>query len=148
MKSHIVPLALCALLPVSGSAAAESTLLDLGRLQYQAAYEAARMTVLAVDAEGRPLTVLLRIDHGKFLPPHGAEGGLRVLTVVSGTLSWGDGKEVDAAKERSFGPGSVIVVPARGGEHWAAARHGDVLLQVVMVRDGRLSPAVGAQLEP
>jgi len=63
---------------------------------------------------------------GQFLPPHGAPGPTRLLTVVSGTLSWGDGNKIDPAAERTFGPGSVIIVPAQGGEHWAAARQDDV----------------------
>ena len=87
-----------------------------------------------------------RIAKGQFVPPHGAGGPLRVLTVVSGTLSWGDGHAVDEAAERNFGPGSVIVLPAGGGEHWAAARHDDVLLQIVVLREGKLAPEAAAQL--
>jgi len=139
-------LAALASLLVPGMAAADSTLLDLGQLRYQPVYDAAERTVLALDSEGRPLTALLRIAKGQFLPPHGAEGGLRVLTVLAGTLSWGDGDKVDPAAEKTFGPGSVIVVPAAGGEHWAAARQDDVLLQVVMVRQGKLAPEAAAQL--
>lgn len=139
-------LAALASLFVPGMAAADSTLLDLGQLRYQTVHDAAERSVLAFDSEGRPLTALLRIAKGQFLPPHGAEGGLRVLTVVSGTLSWGDGNKVDPAAERTFGPGSVIILPASGGEHWAAAREDDVLLQVVLVRDGKLAGEAGAQV--
>ncbi|MEZ5531783.1 MAG: hypothetical protein R3E69_05320 [Steroidobacteraceae bacterium] len=135
-----------ATLALPSLAAAGSTLLDLDRLRYDTVYDAARRTILAVDAQGRPLTLLLRIAKGQFLPPHGAEGGLRVLTVVSGTLSWGDGNKVDPAAELTFGPGSVIILPASGGEHWAAAREDDVLLQVVLVRDGKLAGEAGAQV--
>lgn len=132
---------------VPGMAAADSTLLDLGQLRYQTVHDAAERSVLAFDSEWRPLTALLRIAKGQFLPPHGAEGGLRVLTVLSGTLSWGDGNKVDPAAEHTFGPGSVIIVPAAGGEHWAAARQDDVLLQVVIVRQGKLAAEAAAQLE-
>ncbi|HNS27010.1 MAG TPA: hypothetical protein PKN91_02700 [Steroidobacteraceae bacterium] len=147
MRHRTVLLAALASLIVPGMAAADSTLLELERLNYETVYVAARRTVLALDSEGRPLTALLRIAKGQFLPPHGAEGGLRVLTVLSGTLSWGDGAKVDLAAERTFGPGSVIVVPAAGGGHWAAARQDDVLLQIVMVRQGKLAPEAAAQLE-
>jgi len=147
MKHRTVLLAALASPLVPGMAAADSTLLDLERLQYQTVYVAAERTVLALDGEGRPLTALLRIAKGRFLPPHGAEGGLRVLTVLSGTLSWGDGDKVDPAAERTYGPGSVIIVPAAGGGHWAAARQDDVLLQVVMVRQGKLAPEAAAQLD-
>ncbi|MGD9597979.1 MAG: hypothetical protein AB7G76_01795 [Steroidobacteraceae bacterium] len=139
MNHRALLLGTLATLAAPALAPAGSTLLDLGQLHYDTVYEAARRTVLAVDAQGRPLTLLLRIAKGQFLPPHGAGGGLRVLTVVSGTLSWGDGNKVDPAAERTFGPGSVIILPASGGEHWAAAREGEVLLQVVMVRDGKLA---------
>lgn len=131
-----------------GMAAAKSTKLDIDRLAYETVHDAAQRGVIAVDSEGRPLTFLLRIKKGNFLPPHGASGPIRLLTVVSGTLSWGDGNAVDRAAERTFGPGSVIVVPAEGGEHWAAARHNDVILQAVVVRDGALSPEAAAQLVP
>jgi quercetin dioxygenase-like cupin family protein len=147
MRHRTVLLAALTSLFVPGMAAADSTLLDLERLNYETVYVAAQRTVLALDNAGRPLTALLRIAKGQFLPPHGAEGGLRVLTVLSGTLSWGDGAKVDLAAERRFGPGSVIIVPAAGGEHWAAARQDDVLLQIVMVRQGKLAPEAAAQLE-
>lgn len=139
----ILAAALVAGLPVAASA--QSTRLDLDALAFDVVHDAARRTILATDAEGRPLTALLRIANGQSLPPHGAAGGSRLLTVVSGTLSWGDGNNVDRAAERRFGPGSVILVPAECGEHWAAARDGDVLLQVVFVR-GTLAPTVHGQL--
>jgi len=147
MKHRTVLLAALASLLAPGMAAADSILLDLDQLRYQTVYDAAQRTVLALDSEGRPLTALLRINKGQFLPPHGAEGGLRVLTVLSGTLIWGDGAKVDPAVERTFGPGSVIIVPAAGGEHWATAKQDDVLLQVVMVRQGKLAPEAAAQLK-
>jgi len=146
MKHRLVSCAVAALLAGPGAAAAGSTQLDIDKLQYDTVYDVARRGVLAVDSQGKPLTLLLRIGKGQFLPPHGANGGIRLLTVVSGTLSWGDGSEVAPAAERSFGPGSVIVVPAQGGEHWAAAREDDVLLQIVIVGDGALAPSAAAQV--
>lgn len=131
-----------------GVASARSTQLDIDQLRYDTVHDAARRGVIAVDSQGRPLTFLLRIEKGQFLPPHGATGPIRLLTVVSGTLSWGDGNKVDPAAERIFGPGSIIIVPARGGEHWAAARHDDVILQAVVVHDGALAPEAAAQAAP
>ncbi|WP_337188064.1 hypothetical protein [Phenylobacterium sp.] len=98
------------------------------------------LDALMVSATGRsmPGTAL-----GQVLPSHGAGGGVRVLTMLSGALSWGDG-DMDAAAERAVGPGSIIVVLAQGGEHWAAARKDDVLLQGVLVGDGALAPEAAA----
>lgn len=148
MMKHVAILAALSSFFVPGLASADSTLLDIDQLRYEQVYEVAQRAILATDGEGRPLSILLRIAKGQFLPPHGAGGPLRVLTVLSGTLSWGDGRDVDPAVERAFGPGSVIVLPATGGEHWAAARHDDVLLQVVMIRGGKLSAEAAAQLAP
>lgn len=143
---RLAALAALASLALPGLATADSTRLELDKLRYETVYDVAQQAVLAVDTAGRPLTALLRIAKGQFVPPHGAGGPLRVLTIVSGTLSWGDGHTVDEAVERSFGPGSVIVLPAGGGEHWAAARHDDVLLQIVVLRAGKLAPEAAAQL--
>lgn len=147
MKSGIILLA-AASLAIPGMASAKSTQLDIDQLRYDTVHDAARRGVIAVDSQGRPLTFLLRIEKGQFLPPHGATGPIRLLTVVSGTLSWGDGNKVDPAAERTFGPGSIIIVPAQGGEHWAAARHDDVILQAVVVHDGALAPEAAAQAAP
>jgi len=148
MNHPILLLAAAASLAMPGLASAKSTRLELDQLSYDVVHDAAERGILAVDKDGQPLSFLLRIAKGQFLPPHGATGPIRLLTVVSGTLSWGDGNEVDPAAERSFGPGSVIVIPAQGGEHWAAARTDDVLLQVVVVREGALSPSASAQVAP
>lgn len=147
MKHRAALFAAIASLAVTGIALADATPLDLDQLRYDTVHEVARRAVLAVDGEGRPVTFLLRIANGQFLPPHGGAGPLRILTVVTGTLSWGDGRQVSEAVEHRYGPGSVIVIPASGGVHWAAARDGDVLLQVVVVRDGKLAPAAAAQPE-
>lgn len=148
--TYRIPLlvAAIAVLALPGMASAKSTRLDIDQLRYDVVHDGARRTVLAVDSEGRPLSVLLRIGKGQVLPPHGENGGVRLLTVISGTLSWGDGDKVDPVAERDFGPGSVIVIPARGGVHWAAARRDDVLIQVVVVGAGALSPDASAQVAP
>ena len=145
---HLIFVALAATLAVPSVTSAKSTRLDIEQLRYEAVHDAAQRGIIALDREGRPLTFLLRIKKGNFLPPHGASGPIRLLTVVSGTLSWGDGNKVDPAAERTFGPGSVIMVPTQGGEHWAAARHDDVILQAVLVHEGTLAPEAAAQLTP
>ncbi|WP_374579584.1 hypothetical protein [Phenylobacterium sp.] len=148
MKHRILLLAAVAALVGPGAAQAKSARLDIEQLSYDTVHDAARRGVIALDGQGRPLTFLLRIDKGQVLPPHGANGGVRLLTVISGTLFWGDGDRMDPRAERTFGPGSVIVVPAQGGEHWAAARKDDVLLQAVVVGDGALTPEAAAQVTP
>ncbi|OJY69674.1 MAG: hypothetical protein BGP16_07935 [Sphingobium sp. 66-54] len=145
MKTSLMAIGALAALAIPAALAARSTPLDLDALHSDVVHDAARRTIVATGKTGQPLVVLLRIAKGSELPPHGEAGGVRLLTVLSGTLSWGDGTQVDRAAERRFGPGSVIVVPARGGAHWAAARGGDVLLQVVMIGDGALAPEVAAQ---
>lgn len=128
------------LLPLAANA--ETVQLDTARLAHMAAHGGGEVSPLAIAPDGRPLTALLRIPAGQVLDAHGA-GGSALLTVISGTISWGDGDQVDAAKERKFGPGSVLVA---NGVHWAAARDGDVLAQVVRLFDGtKLAPAVSAQ---
>lgn len=146
MRNPSLLLATIAILATPVMASAASTPLDIDRLSYATVHDAARRAVLAVDGQGRPLVVLLRIGKGQILPPHGAQGGVRLLTVVKGTLSWGDGDKVDPAAERRFGPGSMIIIPAQGGEHWAAARQDDVLLQITPVPEGGLAAEANAQL--
>lgn len=77
------------------------------------------------------------------LTPDGMKGTFALLTVLSGTLSWGDGDNVDTAKEQKFGPGTVLLAT---GDHWAAARDGEVVAQIVRIAPGnKLSEAVDAQ---
>jgi quercetin dioxygenase-like cupin family protein len=147
MNRSLLVLAACASLAPSLTLAA-TTRLDLAKLQSEAIADGAQRTVLALGEDGRPLSVLLRLSKGQVLPPHGGDGGVRLVTVVSGTLSWGDGVQIAPGAEHRFGPGSVIVVPAEGGEHWAAARQDDVVIQVVRVPPNGLTPAVKAQLVP
>ncbi len=147
MNRSLLVLAACAALAPS-LASAGATRLDIAKLQGEAIADGAHRTVLAQGEDGRPLSVLLRLSKGQVLPPHGGDGGVRLVTVVSGTLSWGDGATIAPAAEHRFGPGSVIVVPAEGGEHWAAARQDDVVIQVVRVPTNGLTPAVKAQLAP
>ncbi|PQA89705.1 hypothetical protein [Hyphococcus luteus] len=142
MKKHTPFAAMAAALFCAGGAAAESTPIAIDDLAFATVHEVAERSILARNDAGQPLAALLKLDDGDFLPPHGAGGGLRLLTVLSGELSWGDGAEVDPDKERIFPAGTVLIVPAEGGEHWAAARGGDVLIQVVFIREGALAAGI------
>ena len=141
-----------ALIPIAAlrgtsEAVAESTSLTLDQLPFETVYKVAEHGILARDADGNPLVVLLKLDKGDFLPPHGEQGGTRLLTVMSGEHSWGDGNDVNQEAEHLYGPGTFLVLPAKGGDHWAAGRSGDVLLQIVFVRNGTLMPEAAAQLK-
>ncbi|MFV0476372.1 MAG: hypothetical protein ACK5ME_00900 [Parahaliea sp.] len=139
MKKLFAFTALAAAIAQSGMAMAESKPVQMDKLSYIPVHDVAERSILANDSQGRPLVVILKLSKGDFLPPHGAGGGLRLLTVLSGDLAWGDGNKVDTKAERVYPAGTVLEVPAEGGEHWAAARNGDVLLQVVFVRGGELA---------
>jgi len=56
---------------------------------------------------------------------------------LAGELSWSEGGRVDPQVERVYTAGTLLVVPAKGVEHWAATRDGDVLLQVAFVHAGK-----------
>jgi len=145
MRPGLVSIMILAALALPAGLAARPTALDLDALHSERVHDAAERTILASGQNGRPLVALLRIGKGHALPPHGEAGGVRLLTIISGTLSLGDGDHVDPAAERRFGPGSILVIPAKGGLHWAAARTDDVLLQVVILGDGVLAADVAAQ---
>lgn len=140
-----IALALTAL-SMPSMAAAQATPLALDELVFETVHEVAERSILARNSAGQPLVALLKLDKGDFLPPHGARGVLRLITIISGDLSWGDGGEADVEKERVFGAGTLLVLPADSGEHWAAARQGKVLLQVTFIRDGNLVLEAAAQV--
>lgn len=147
MKILVCIAAVTAALLSASQTMAGSTPIAIDKLQFETVYEVAERSILVRDGAGRPLVMLLKLDDGDFLPPHGASGGLRLLTVISGELSWGDGADIDQDAEHVFAAGTVVVIPEEGGEHWAAARNGDVLLQVVVVREGAVSMGVASQVK-
>lgn len=146
MKALLYIAAISTTIFSTGQALAESTSIDIDKLQFETVYETAERGILVRDGADRPFVMLLKLDDGDFLPPHGAGGGLRLLTVLSGELSWGDGGDVDPDAEKVFPAGTILVLPAQAGEHWAAARNGDVLLQVIVLRGGTLAPDVAEQV--
>ena len=91
-------------------ASAETKLIDLTALPSGLAYDVAKVTPLAMTAEGVPAMLIMSLKDGDVVPPHATDGGLRLLTVLSGTLSWGDGSSVDETSERTFGPGSLLTI--------------------------------------
>lgn len=96
-------------------------------------YDVGTRRVLARNAEGQPLLAIAELPAGAVTPPHAAtDGRVRFATVLSGTLYYADGNEVDPAAEVAYGPGSVLMI-APDTMHWAAARAGDVSFLVSIV---------------
>ena len=125
--------------------AEQTSFIDTAALPKKQVYGAADLTPLAVSAKGATAVVLLEVKAGVVVPPHAAKNGLRLLTVVKGAMSWGDGSTIDRAKETVYPPGSVLTVPA-GVDHWLAARSGDLRIQVVVLDDETPVPAVRKQM--
>lgn len=137
---------LAALVTLTATPVAAGTVaIDLGALPSRTVYGTAELTVLARDADQAPSVVLLAVEAGREVPPHATEEGLRLLTVLEGTLFWGDGDTVDPAAETVYPAGSILMVPA-GVEHWLAARDGDLLLQLVTLDANAPAPAVREQM--
>lgn len=63
-RSTILASGLAAAFLTSFSVSAETVLLDLNKLPYHAAHGAGKASPLAIAADGRPLTVILRIPDG------------------------------------------------------------------------------------
>ena len=127
------------------SAAAQTSLIDSTSLPRKRVYGVAYLTPLAVSDAGTPVVALLDLQAGDVVPPHATASGLRLLTVLRGNLSWGDGKTIDQAKETVYPAGSILTLPA-GVYHWAAARSDDVRIQLVLL-DADPTPAVQEQMQ-
>ncbi|MEM6972891.1 MAG: cupin domain-containing protein [Pseudomonadota bacterium] len=133
--------ALCATTVSAGT-----TEIDLAKLPSQVVMGVAEVTPLLLSAEGRPSVVILSLDADDVVPPHATRSGVRLLTVISGEMSWGDGDTVVEADETIYGPGSVLTVPA-GVRHWLAARNGPVALQLIVLDDETPVPAMQEQMQ-
>lgn len=138
----------CLVLAVFPAAAmaAETTLIDIGALPSKQVHGVADLTPLVVSSSGKPVVVLLDLDAGDVVPPHATKAGLRLLTVISGAMSWGDGGKVDESQETIYPPGSVLTVPAKL-DHWLAARSGPVRIQVIVLDDESPVPGVQSQMK-
>jgi mannose-6-phosphate isomerase-like protein (cupin superfamily) len=107
----------------------------------------ATVTPLAMDAAGKPSTILIRVPPNT--PAHDAhatgDGQVRMLFVLSGMLYYSDGDTVDHAAETGYGPGSILAISS-GTKHWVSTR--DEPLQMVLVANppAQLAPPVQMQL--
>ncbi|HBP53880.1 MAG TPA: hypothetical protein DD643_05865 [Synechococcus sp. UBA8638] len=131
MMMALLSLALIGMVPPAPSAE-QTSLLDTDSLPRKKVYGVAYLTPLAVSEAGTPVVALLDLRVGDVVPPHATASGLRLLTVLKGNLSWGDGKTVDQARETVYPAGSILTLPA-GVYHWAAARSEDVCIQLVIL---------------
>ncbi len=142
MKRHLLfPL----LLAAPALCLADTKLIDTDMLPSRTVYDVAELTPLAMTADDAPSMVLLSLDEGDVVPPHATKSGLRLLTVLSGDMSWGDGDAIDEAAENTYGPGSILAVHA-GENHWLAARSGPVRVQLVLLDDEKPVPELQEQL--
>lgn len=144
MRNAIFGAAVLALAPLL--VLAETTIVDVTKLPGKQVYGAATITPLALTEAGTPSVVLLTVKAGKEVPAHAAEAGLRLITVVSGTLYWGDGDTIDPAKEIAYPAGTFMMLPS-GVPHWLAARDGDVVLQLVVLDGETPAPAIVEQMK-
>lgn len=135
-----------AILVLPATAIAETTLIDISALPSQPVYEVATLTPLAVSTSGSPVVVLLDLDTGEVVAPHATDSGLRLLTVLSGDLSWGHGDTVDEAQETVYPAGSILTVP-HGETHWLAARNGSLRLQLIVLDDEAPAPGIQEQMK-
>lgn len=85
-------------------------------------------------------------DNIDALPPYAAKRGLRLLTVISGAMSWGDGGKVDESRETVYPPGSLLTVPAKL-DYWLAARSEPVRIQVIVLDDEAAVPGVQSRMK-
>lgn len=143
MKSVLTPFLLAFL---ATAAAAETTHIDLGKLPSKQVHDVAQLTPLVIDADGAPAVVLLDLDKGVEVPPHATKSGVRLLTVLQGDMSWGDGTIADPEKERIYPQGSVLTIPA-GENHWLAARNGPVRIQLIVLDDETPVPGIQEQMK-
>ncbi|WP_299150885.1 hypothetical protein [uncultured Tateyamaria sp.] len=126
---------------------ADTKLIDVDILESRQVHDVAKITPLAI-VDGKPMVLLLDLPAGGVVPPHAteSESGLRLLTVISGNLHWGDGTEMDQEQERVFPAGSVLVVSEQD-PHWLAARDGALQLQLVTLARDTPVPGIQEQLE-
>lgn len=144
MRNVISGATVLALIPML--ALAETTIVDVTKLPGKQVYGAATITPLALSEAGSPTVVLLTVEAGKEVPAHATEAGLRLITVVSGNLYWGDGDTIDASRETVYPPGTFMMLPS-GVPHWLAAREGTVVLQLVVLDGETPVPAITEQMK-
>lgn len=130
---------------VPALAYAGTTKVETSKLPAKEVYGVAELTPLALSEAGTPSVVLLDLEAGDVVPPHATKKGLRLLTVLKGEMSWGDGNEIDENKENIYPAGTILVVPATV-DHWLAARSGDVQIQLVVLEGENPVPGILEQM--
>lgn len=140
---YLLPLLILSIVPATASA--ETMLIDVEKLKSKQVHKVALVTPLAV-ADGKPMIILLDVPAGAVVPPHKTEGGLRLMTVISGDLYWGDGNEIDQSQEKIYPAGSILTLPEQD-PHWLAARAGDVRLQLITLDNKVLVPNIQEQMK-
>ncbi|MBV1896939.1 MAG: cupin domain-containing protein [Rhodobacteraceae bacterium] len=144
MKTTVFSAAVLAVFPIL--AMAGTTNVDVSKLPGKPVHDTATVTPLALSQNGSPSVILLSVAAGKEVPAHATEAGLRLITVVSGNLYWGDGDKIDPANETVYPAGSFLMLPS-GVPHWLAARDGDLVLQLVVLDGETPVPAIAEQMK-
>jgi len=106
----------------------------------------AKVTPLSMDANGKPSTVVIRMEAGvQGDAAHATgDGQVRITTVLSGTMYFADGDAVERAKEAAYPAGSVLLIDS-GTPHWLSSHDGEVVIMLTAVPAGKFSPMVQAQ---
>ena len=142
MRSTIIALSL---LLITAVAHAATKRINLDQIPAKKMHDAAELRPIALTHDGVPSVVVVEVDNGVVVPPHATKTGLRLLTVLSGDLSWGDGDTVRQDQEKVYPAGSHLLIRA-GDMHWVAARNGDVRFKLVLLHDQKLAPPVARQV--
>lgn len=108
-------------------------------------YPAGGTQAFLLGDPGRPGTyvVRIRLPAGLRLAPHSHPDG-RIVQVLSGTMYFAYGASGDTTKMRAFPAGSLWTEPP-GAVHYAWARDGEVVLQIVGTGPSGSRPAAPPQ---
>ena len=142
MRSTIIALSLFLITAVAHAATKR---INLDQIPAKKMHDAADLRPIALTHDGVPSVVVVEVENGVVVPPHATKTGLRLLAVLSGDLSWGDGDTVRQDQEKIYPAGSHLLIRA-GDMHWVAARNGDVRFQLVLLHDQKLAPPVARQV--
>jgi len=78
--------------------------------------------------QGPNYTVIVRFSPGTRVPAH-YHPDQRVITVISGTYYLGGGEKFDEGALKPYGPGMVIIIPARAPHFSGSKDDGTVVLE-------------------
>lgn len=125
----LLTLAAFAALTCAAVAAPTPTIVTVSTAKWQPVpqFKGWQMAVITGDPSkaGGYYAYLLKAPPGGQAAPHFHQNTENV-TVISGTVMFGLGDTINAAKAMSFGPGTVVSIPA-GVHHYAIAKSGAVL---------------------